>query len=195
VLAQLTEFDTMRGLRYMAGKHALYIEQLERFRVGQANTCFALATMLTDPDYHSAERLMHTLRGLAGSLGARFVQRDAEAMEAALQGMRGRQPANSLPALFAALEHSMTNALAQLDAYLPKKASSSGDGATPNAEVLRNLVNLLNDFDGETPTYFEAHQSQLEQVFSHEVLTQISNHIANFAFAEAAFLIQGKMEE
>ncbi len=194
VLARLTEFDTVRGLRYMAGKHALYIEQLERFRTGQAGTCLALATMLTDPDYMGAERLMHTLRGLAGSLGASFVQRDAEAMEAALQGMRGKPPANSLPALFAALEHSMSNALAQLDAHLPKKASNQDNAATPNAEVLATLVDLLNDFDGETPTYFDAHQAQLEQVFGHEVLAQISMLIGNFAFAEAAFLIQGKME-
>jgi CheY-like chemotaxis protein len=194
VLARLTEFDTARGLRYMAGKSALYLEQLERFRVGQMETCFALATMLTDPDYAGAERLMHTLRGLAGSLGATHVQKDAEAMETTLQQMRGKPPANSLPALFAALEQSLASALAQLEAYLPRKASASAEPAEPDADVLKTLVDLLHDFDGETPAFFEANQAQLGQIFGPDMLSQISNLIANFAFAEAAFLIQGKMD-
>ncbi|MCG5541788.1 MULTISPECIES: PAS domain-containing protein [unclassified Halorhodospira] len=78
-------FDLERGLRQLGGDEALYLRQLRRFR-GQLTTDYAtLIDHLRAGDHERASRLAHTLKGVAGTLGAVDLQQRAEQIDHALQ--------------------------------------------------------------------------------------------------------------
>jgi len=83
--AGLPGFDLERGRRHLGGDEALYLRQLRRFR-GQLTTDYAtLIDHLRAGDHERASRLAHTLKGVAGTLGAVDLQQRAEQIDHALQ--------------------------------------------------------------------------------------------------------------
>ncbi|MCG5539339.1 PAS domain-containing protein [Halorhodospira sp. 9622] len=78
-------FDLERGLRQLGGDETLYLRQLRRFR-GQLTTDYtALIDYLRAGDNAQASRLAHTLKGVAGTLGAVDLQQQAEQIDHALK--------------------------------------------------------------------------------------------------------------
>ncbi|MCG5531570.1 PAS domain-containing protein [Halorhodospira halochloris] len=79
--AELPGFDLERGLRRLGEDKALYLRQLRRFR-GQLTTDYAaLIDHLRAGDNEQANRLAHTLKGVAGTLGAMDLQQQAEQID------------------------------------------------------------------------------------------------------------------
>jgi polar amino acid transport system substrate-binding protein len=80
-LPNLPGVKVAASVRRIGGNVVLYLSLLDKFRVNHqhivANTREALAA--NDPK--TAERLVHTLRGIAGTLGAEFLQSRAELLE------------------------------------------------------------------------------------------------------------------
>jgi len=79
--AQIKEIDSVKGLANMAGKPALYRDMLSRFYQGQATTVEAISQHFQQGSIADAERLTHTLKGLAGSIGAAKVAAAAQQLE------------------------------------------------------------------------------------------------------------------
>ncbi len=77
--------DTADGLRRLMGKREAYVGLLRRFSMGQAETAREIRTALADGRGADAERGAHTLKGVAGSIGALQLQREAAEVEAALR--------------------------------------------------------------------------------------------------------------
>jgi polar amino acid transport system substrate-binding protein len=69
------------SIRRIGGNVALYYALLEKFRTNQNDVVTNIRTALTSNDLKTAERLAHTLRGIAGSLGADTLQKLAEQIE------------------------------------------------------------------------------------------------------------------
>ncbi len=109
--------DLALGLRRAMGLEALYLSLLGRFREGRRHTLPQLRQALDGGDPKTAERIAHSLRGVAAQIGAVQVPGDAQALEEALQ--QG-QPAEALLPLLAALDVSLGQLLAALDAHLPR---------------------------------------------------------------------------
>ena len=124
-LSVFTEFDTQEGLRLLANKRALYVKLLQQFRVRYANTTSELSRLTTEHRFEEAERLVHTLKGLAGNMGARKLVTAAECLEQALHAcQRDVTMLNSLPGLCAQLDQSLNGVLRQLNTHLPTTAIS-----------------------------------------------------------------------
>ncbi|HVR53279.1 MAG TPA: response regulator, partial [Pseudorhodoferax sp.] len=68
-LPAIAGLDTAAGLRRVLGKVPLYRQLLSKFMAGQAGTPQAIAQALQHGDAATAERLAHTLKGVAGNLG------------------------------------------------------------------------------------------------------------------------------
>ncbi len=86
------------GLKSLAGKQSLYRKQLVRFRESQGDFARLFAEARADADSTSAQRAAHTLKGLAGTIGARDLQTAAAALDAACA------PSGSMEAIDVALE-------------------------------------------------------------------------------------------
>jgi len=68
----------------VVGNRGLYVKLLRQFVEQQAEAPARIAEGLAGGDRKTAERLAHTVKGVAGNLGARAVQAAAGALEHAI---------------------------------------------------------------------------------------------------------------
>ncbi|MGB9093524.1 MAG: response regulator, partial [Gallionella sp.] len=80
-MPELPGINVGESVRRMGGNVALYCKLLDKFRVNERNFAGTLREALAGGDHVSAERLAHTLRGTAGTLGAKNLQELAAMLE------------------------------------------------------------------------------------------------------------------
>jgi HPt (histidine-containing phosphotransfer) domain-containing protein len=80
-LPDLPGVKVKESVRRIGGNVALYYSLLDKFRVNQRNVVQLIRDALVSNDPKTAERLAHTLRGIAGNLGAESLQNQAEFLE------------------------------------------------------------------------------------------------------------------
>ncbi|MDP1954904.1 MAG: adenylate/guanylate cyclase domain-containing protein [Polaromonas sp.] len=107
--------DTELGLRRAMGVKTLYVSMLTRFQEGRRDTPAKVRQALHDGDTKTAELLVHSLRGVAGQIGAVRVPLDAGALE---QAIHEAQPREVIEGLLMPLEDSLGELMAALDAGL-----------------------------------------------------------------------------
>ncbi|MES2786801.1 MAG: PAS domain S-box protein [Pseudomonadota bacterium] len=84
-LKKVRGLDFGLGLQRMGGKQTLYLAMLRRYVDGQKSCAADILDALESADWATAERLAHTARGLAGTIGADQLARLAGAVEAAIR--------------------------------------------------------------------------------------------------------------
>ncbi|MDB5892180.1 MAG: hypothetical protein JWP47_3011 [Polaromonas sp.] len=104
--------DIETGMSRMSGKKALYVAMLRRFVAGQTHTPVQISAALSASDLATAVRLAHTLKGVAGTLGAHEVQQAAAALEEALGD--GKASAGDIALLLQTLQELLSELLATL---------------------------------------------------------------------------------
>ena len=88
----LDGIDLVDGLKRVAGNHHLYRNLLLKFRQSQADAAQEIRQALAAGDRQRAERIAHTIKGIAGSIGAKELQATAAAIE---QRVRDANPAHT----------------------------------------------------------------------------------------------------
>jgi two-component system, sensor histidine kinase and response regulator len=104
---QIPGLDVAQGLRRAIGNIPLYLSLLRRFVTGQRSMGDEIQALVQGQDWSSAEMVAHTLKGVAGNIGAHGLQAQAGRLEEAL-----REPARRADA--AALAQVLARQLAEL---------------------------------------------------------------------------------
>jgi two-component system sensor histidine kinase/response regulator len=117
--------DTAQGLRRVAGNRLLYERLLRQFLETQADAAVKIGENLAAGERAVAERLAHTVKGVAGNLAAGPVQAAAGALEKAIR--HGTEPAR-----VETLRTQLAEALARLSSKLRPLLSNP---APPPAEA------------------------------------------------------------
>jgi HPt (histidine-containing phosphotransfer) domain-containing protein len=100
------------GLRYTANNTNLYRKVLGKFADQQARAAEEISGALQAGDRELAQRLAHTLKGLAGSMGLPRLAETATALDAALKAEEDVTP------LLTRLETDLGDSLQAVAAYL-----------------------------------------------------------------------------
>lgn len=195
--SRLRHIDSRLGLSLMMGKRDLYLQVLRRFRDGQVNTAEQIQSALTAMQDDRAIHLVHTLKGLAGSIGAKQLQADALQLENAMQSMQQEQISrDTCLTLCDQLQSSLQNVLEELQETLPALIVPSVDSAAmagiSREEVrttLNHMISLLDNYSGDCPQYFAESRSVLLQVVDADALAKIEQHIAEYAYDEVLSLL------
>ena len=103
-LAGLTRFDTEAGLARVVGKASLYRSLLDSFLEREAGGVAAIEEALAAGDRDAATRRVHSIKGLAGNLGAMGVYELAVVLEDALHDGDEEATPAALAAFAAELE-------------------------------------------------------------------------------------------
>lgn len=187
--SRLTELDSSQGLRYLAGKHDLYLTLLHSFLQRHADTPEKLGQLLADEYWADATLLVHSLKGLAGSLGMQRLAHCAAALETTL-GHRIRPPA-LLASQAKAFQSALQSVLAQLGTGLPAIRPVVVPASAPHDldTVLNELREYLDSSSGDAREYFLQHRPLMEGKLSPETLQGIDRHLQNFAFEAARQLL------
>lgn len=190
--------DSHQGLSLMMGKRDLYLRVLLNFREGQMHTANQIFVAVEHDAIDQAQMLVHTLKGLAGSIGAIQVQAEAAQLELALH-LIAQDSSHKSEALRLCekLHHALNQVLVELQRHLPATISIAGAGTLsvePHSEAkvsstLSKLKELLEASSGDCPHFYEEHRSVLIQVMAEHIVGKIDQHIAQYEFDEALVLL------
>jgi two-component system sensor histidine kinase/response regulator len=116
--AGIPGLDVDRGLSIACGNQKLYRTILGRFAQGQAKVPEQVQQALADGDVAAAERLAHTLKGVAANIGAREIQALAARLE---ESLRNYEP----PVVVQEHLHGLEGPLASLVGRLSEQLEAS----------------------------------------------------------------------
>ena len=104
--------DTAFGLKAIGGKRERYELLLRKFAVRQAGSAEAIRSALLVGDNSTAEREAHSLKGVAGTLGATALAEQTAKVEAAIHaGQRVEEVLEALALALAAVVEAIHSAL------------------------------------------------------------------------------------
>jgi PAS domain S-box-containing protein len=189
-LPVITGLDTAGGLARVAGNKKLYLKLLRQFADEQATGEALIYTALAKGDAPTAERLAHTLKGVAGNLGAKPVQAAAGSIEKMIhEGAARTDLDRALKVLAGALEPLITQLKMLPGAPLAAPVAAVVDRAQVRAAV-RKMGELLAGFDAGAAAYLEANEHPLRAAFEADAWNRFARHVRDFSFADAEALLK-----
>ncbi|MES2898818.1 MAG: response regulator [Pseudomonadota bacterium] len=194
-LPGLTGIDSALGLRHVAGNSALYLQLLERFRTSQRSAAEDIRADFDAGRFDAASKRAHTLRGVAGNIGARDLQAIAQVLEDGLRVPGGDHM--QLVQRIATLDSTLGKALSALDRFFASGQAAAAtrsalDPAAPQESAqaaLARLQVLLDEFSGDTTDYFDAVRVRLASVLDAATLERLASHLSKYEFEEARVLL------
>jgi PAS domain S-box-containing protein len=143
---ELPGFDTVRALARMGGSARTYRKTLAKFMASEATAMARVRTSLAAGEREVARREAHTLKGVAGNIGATALQEAAAALEASLaaSGDEGEE------ALLDIVEERLQETLRLIASGL-----AAGEEAQPSAASapLEALTGLLVELEERIDNY------------------------------------------
>jgi signal transduction histidine kinase/CheY-like chemotaxis protein len=113
-LPDLPGINVAASVRRIGGNVTLYFSLLEKFRVNQRNFAASFREALAANDRDTAERLAHTLRGIAGTLGAETLQELARLLESSIR----KGESDEVDSLLARVDKELAAFIASIDQAL-----------------------------------------------------------------------------
>ncbi|WP_246448599.1 response regulator [Roseateles oligotrophus] len=181
------------GLRRAAGNPLLYLAMLREFQLSRAQACSEIEALLLK-DRKAAERAAHTLKGLAGNIGASAVQAAAAQVE---EGFREEQSLVNIVARITPLRVLLAALIESLQAALPEESSPTEFRPLDEAEVeaqLQALQSLLQHDDPEALDHFKQHSAALRPRLG-EVHAEIAEALDRFDFDRASRSLKTVLRE
>jgi two-component system sensor histidine kinase/response regulator len=182
--------DSANGLHRVGGNNKLYVKLLRQFASEQADAVEQIRAALTTHDTESATRLAHTLKGVAGNLGAGPVQAAAAAVEKLL---RDGSPADEIDSALGKVTAVLDPLLVRIRGTLAVEASAAATAPAVAPAQIRaaaaHLSKLFADFDTSAVTFTEENQDSLRPAFDAVTWEQFVRQVQGFAFAEAQMLL------
>ncbi len=175
--------NTTEGLRRVLGKQPLYLSMLRKFATGQKTVIDQIGQALDAGDGAQAERLAHTLRGVAGNIGAIAIQAAATTLETAI---RNGHPRAEIDGWLATVRRPLMALIEQLELKLPPETIAARVVIDPVklAEVCNRLAALLADNDAEAADLLHDHTDLLRNAFPQHYTT-IATEVESFDFEAA----------
>ena len=193
-LAPVAGLDMKLGLQHALGREALYASLLRKFLRGQQEFPAQLGAALAQADWQTAERLAHTLKGLAAQIGAAGLRSQAERLELAI---RQREDAPTLAALQTVISIQLTELMDSIKARLPLEETTAAavevDAAQLQALCTRLAAQLSSD-DFTSGDTFDANAELLRSALG-EYFAPMDEAVHNFDFAAALDLLKKALAE
>ena len=184
-LASVSGLDVSAGLKAVLGNQASYEDLLRRFCDRYPDAVDDIRSDLTANDQAAAQRRAHTLRGLAGTIGASGLEGTAARLE---QVIRNDDSATVIEAQLAAAQQELSQLIEALNRTLPRDEQAREALATVDSnrvsQVLSQLESLLASYDAEAVEVFKWNASLLRRAYG-AAFVPVEKKIAAFMFPEA----------
>jgi signal transduction histidine kinase/CheY-like chemotaxis protein/CHASE3 domain sensor protein len=191
--------DTQSGLSRVGGNIGLYLKLLGQFVEQQARIVELIGNALKSGDDALAERLAHTLKGVAGNIGATPVQSAAGVLEKLIRNRAGadeltaagQQVAAHLEPMVAALRNALQSATVQASAPEPAVRSVN---PVESRKAAAGLLALLSELDPAASEFLATNRAALRPLFSDDAWPQFERLLADYSFAEAQTRLEEALE-
>ena len=191
--------DLAAGIARVGGNRKTYLRILEKFRANHAQAATEIRRALEANDPELAERLAHTIKGVAGNIGADKVFACAKELDLLLKNY----PSDGADADTSAKVESMLDQLEKttgevIDALdksgilAPKTAAPEASDVDPAniAPLVAKLKELLEDDDAEAQTCLE----ELTRLCNIPELADMVEMVGDYEFEEALELLENLLE-
>ncbi|HYA30242.1 MAG TPA: Hpt domain-containing protein, partial [Acidobacteriota bacterium] len=191
--------DVETALTRVGGSIKLYKKLLSRFRETQINAAHRIKEAIGRADMETARREAHTLKGLAGSVGATGLAESANAVENLLK----TKETAGLDLALANLEKSLSDFMANME----RSGFLAGSDLTPQtiaprsvdpvalSAALNELARLIARDETRAAKAFEAISGDLRAAGQGEQSKQLQNLLARYDFENAAAVLEKMAQE
>jgi CheY-like chemotaxis protein len=187
ILPEIAGINLADGLKRVAGNKRLYRDLLGQFAAKQGNASAQISTALESGDHALAERIAHTVKGVAGNIGITGVQSVAQKLETALSD--GEINVSPLLVEFASVMDTQVHAIEKaLFASAPvrtEEVRTCPFNRETSADAIARLKLLLEVSDGEAEESFRSLQQALAGTIEKQYLDSLSASIKEFDFDTA----------
>ena len=186
-LPVLDGIDTAAALQRLQGDTALYLKLLRKTAATQADSLEQYDAAVAAGDWDQARRLIHSLKGVAGNLGAEALQQACARLEAAAQAHRADAEARA--AVRQALGRVLT-AIATLPAAPPPATHAPGPVAPERLDaVLEALAAAIASASFDAATALEAARAPLSAAGLDAEAARLQAALDDFDFETAETLL------
>ena len=182
--------DMKDGLSRVAGNQKLYLRLLAQFMAQQGPAVQQIRQAWADNDTALAERLAHSLKGVAANIGGRPVQAAAGDLEKRIRDRANpkdlEDAAQRVASRLEALMSELRAALSADVAEAPTESSTipPADPAQSRAAAAQ-LTTLLSDLDPGASDFLDANRSALRSLFDAAQWPEFERLVHDYAFADA----------
>jgi signal transduction histidine kinase/DNA-binding response OmpR family regulator/HAMP domain-containing protein len=189
VLPVVEGLDSAEGLARVAGNRKLYVKLLREFSDADTDPAENVRLLIESNLLAEAERAVHTLKGVAASLGAKAVAAVAAVFEKALREGAERK---DLEPLLVAMKAELNPLLERLRGALGEESAPARVAPVGAAELARlplvvaELYKYLEDCDASAPECLEVNRAVVSLLFSGDDFEKFAVEVNSYAFGEAA---------
>jgi two-component system sensor histidine kinase/response regulator len=190
---ELPGVDLASGLRRVLGKPELYQRLLLKFAASQKDFTAHLHLALNQGEGEAAERLAHSLKGLAGNLGAVDLQTQVALLENAL---KDSQASDELEPLIKDVNQSLSSLVQAIEQLWPATLSEAPVAVDPEqlTAVCRQLAGLFAHDDPRAGKVFEAKAGLLRSAFDGDY-APLAEAVRCYDFEQALTLLRQTSEQ
>ena len=185
VLPEIDGVDVAGGLKRVAGNNRLYRELLMQFAIKQVDTSSQISAAIECGDRKLAERIAHTVKGVAGNIGLERVFAAAERLEQSIREVDSSVPVLAGEFALALRRQIQAIQLAMRDVRpdRPEEGERSlGCDARGASAAIARLRALLESSDGEAAEAFLALEDALAGTMDKARLCALKAAISEFNF-------------
>ncbi len=199
-LPSIAGLDTQDGLSRVAGNRKLYLKLLRQFIEQQGPAVGEINEALAKGDAALAERLAHTLKGVAGNIGAKAVHSTAAVLEKAIRAKVApaelesakQQTAAALDPLISGLKATLGSPAATVSATSQQPAAVD---PVKTREAAEQLTRLLAEFDPGSADFIETNQAVLRALFADGAWAEFEKLVQGYSFADAQTQLEQALKQ
>ncbi len=197
ILADLPEvegLDMAAGIQRSAGNISLYEGLLSQFILHHSEDIDQINSALSDNDHELAARIAHTLKGVAGNIGAERLYLAAGVAEDAILKSEESDPPPAVTVLEEALHHLLAGLR---DAYPEEEEGDQIEILPGNVDldpvqpILASLEEYIADDNPEAVDFYMENKGHLAQAIPREALNVLEKNLRSFDFEAALEEING----
>ena len=162
--------DSGPALRRMLGSTELYLATLRKFCKFQEHLSETMRLALDADDWDTARRQAHTLKGVAGSIGADSLTEEAAALEKALTE---RQPRADVDERIGIIDAQLSELITAVRTKVPALPATPASDIAAGTAALDELERLLSESNPEAMVWLDHNAGALQGSLPAPRLTEI----------------------
>jgi PAS domain S-box-containing protein len=185
ILPEIDGVDLAGGLKRVAGNKRLYRDLLAQFATKQNDAASQISAAIETGDRKLAERITHTVKGVAGNIGLGPVFTAAEKLERAIRERDAVVPAllEEFTLVLGGQVQAIRQAICDVTPDQPAEGKrSAGFDARAASAAIARLRALLESSDGDAAEAFLALEDVLAGICDKPRLSALSAAISEFDF-------------
>ncbi|WP_371188114.1 response regulator [Thalassotalea maritima] len=189
----MDNLDVSDGLRRTLGDKDLYLKLLRKFHDSHLNAANDITQALANNDYALANRLAHTLKGLAGNIAAKSLQNAAADIEK--QSSDNNVSHDSV----VHLQHCLSAVITEISPIVKQTIAPTATEQTTEKNqaevqdkhsVIQHLYSMLADYDSAAADYLLQHEITLQHLADSNWFKSLNKAIDSYDFEQALALLQ-----